>query len=97
MTGIVSEVGDTWKFVGAGLGVLAIISPLGWVAGAIIITSGAAAATVGEDVAEFFEPKIVAILVEGDGVENYFMAPTIIQADSERFSEIGCKDILTLS
>lgn len=96
-TGIISEVGKTWKILGAGLGVLAIISPLGWVVGAIVITSGAAAATVGEDVAEFFKPRIVAILVEGDGVENYFMVPTIIETRSETFGLLNCKDILTLT
>ena len=95
-TGIVSEVGKTWKILGAGLGVLAIISPLGWVAGAIVVTSGAAAATVGEDVAEFFKPRIVAILVEGDGVENYFMAPTIVETRAETFELLDCKDIMSL-
>jgi len=96
-TGIVSEVGKTWKILGAGLGVLAIISPLGWVAGAIVVTSGVAAATYGEDVSEFFKPRIVAILVEGDGVENYFMAPTIVETRAETFELLNCKDILTLT
>ena len=94
-TGIVSEVGKTWKILGAGLGVLAIISPLGWVVGAIVITSGAAAVTAGDEISEFFKPKIVAILVEGDGVENYFMAPTIIEARSETFNVLNCKDIMS--
>lgn len=97
VTGIVSEVGKTWKILGAGLGVLAIISPIGWVAGAIVITSGVAAANVGDDVAKFFRPKIVAILVEGDGVKNQFMVPTIIEARSETFGLLECKDIMTLA
>jgi len=96
-TGIISTIGNVYKWVGAGLGVLVIMSPIGWVGGAILVTSGAATATYGEDVAKIWKPKIVAIIIKGDGVDNYFMAPTIIEADSEKFKAIGCKDILTLA
>ena len=40
-------------------------------------------------------PSIGAITVEGDGVKNKFMTPTIQEASSEEFKALNCDDILT--
>lgn len=97
MTGITSEIGNTYKWIGAGLGVFALLTPVGLVGGAIIIGTGAGVGAVGGDVAEFFEPKIAAVTVKGDGVDNEFMAPTVIEARAETFDLLNCKDTNTLA
>ncbi len=97
MMGITSEIGKTYKLIGIGVVVLAFLTPVGWVGGAIIVGSGIGAAAVGEDIAGLFEDKIAAIMVKGDGVENWFMAPTIVEAKAETFNVLNCKDIVSLS
>ncbi len=95
--GITSEIGNTYKLIGAGVVVLAFLTPIGWVGGAVVVSAGIGTTVVGDDVAELFEPKIAAIVVKGDGVENSFMAPTLIEAKSETFEILNCKDIVSLS
>lgn len=94
--GIVSETGNFYKILGGVLIVAAFATPVGWVAGAIIAGSGAGAIIVGGDISEKFEPEIMAIIVEGDGVKNEFMAPTIAEANSAKFELLKCKDVMTL-
>jgi len=94
--GITSEIGGTYKWIGAGLVVLAFATPVGWIAGAVLVTSGAGAIVIGEDAAELLQPEIVGIVVEGDGVPNQFMAPTIVEANSDKFKLLDCKDVMTL-
>ena len=94
--GIVSEVGNFYKILGGVLIVAAFATPVGWVAGAIIAGSGAGAIIVGEDISEKFEPEIMAIMVEGDGIDNEFMVPTIVEANSAKFELLECKDVMTL-
>ncbi len=97
--GIRSEVkGRAWKIaaggVAAGLAYLACVPTLGAgcvlgaaIVGAIIVGAGEFGAGI--------NPEIGAIIVEGDGIENSFMAPTVIKADKEDFDELGCYEIVT--
>lgn len=94
--GITSEIGNTYKWIGVGIAGLSLLTPVGWVGGAILIGSGVGVAAAGGSVAGLFDPEIAAITVEGNGVDNTFMAPTIIEADSETFNALDCKDVLTL-
>ena len=42
-------------------------------------------------------PEIAALTVEGEGIDNKFMIPTIVEANSDRFKALDCEDILTYS
>ena len=92
--GITSEVsGRAWK-IGAGVvaGGIAgfVFAPVtGIIVGAVIIGGG--------EIAGMFEPEIAAIPVEGDGVKNTFMAPTIVEVNSDAFEVLNCYDVNTLS
>ena len=98
--GIVSEL-STWKLilVGAGAGVvIAVASPVGWVGGAIIVASGGTVGgTIGGDVSSLFKPEIAGIIVEGNGIDNSFLSPTIQEIESDKFNSLDCKNILTLN
>ncbi len=101
MMGITSEIGRTYKWIGGaaiglGVGVL-IFTGLPIVVGAIVIGAGTVSVIGGRDIASLFEPKIVAIMVKGDGIDNEFMAPTIIEARAETFELLNCKDIVSLA
>lgn len=97
MMGITSEIGNTYKWIGAGLASLALVTPVGWVGGAIIIGTGVGVGAGGGTVADLFDPEIGAIIVEGDGIDNAFMAPTIQEVNQDRYESLNCKDVLTLS
>ncbi len=97
MTGIFSEVGvGRWVLgVGAGGAIIAtgiILSPftggLSAVATASIIASSS--------VAGGFAGKYLGTAVKGDSGYD-FLAPTILEANSEEFEVFNCKDILTLT
>jgi len=98
--GIVSEI-SVWKLalVGAGLGVVvAVVAPVGLVGGAIIVGSGGTVGgVVGDDISELFQPEILGIIVEGDGIDNQFLAPTIIEVDVEKFEALNCKSVVSLN
>lgn len=93
VTGIQTDVSAAWIVGAIGAGVAGIFLPgVGWtitgvVFGALIYGAGEIAETIG--------PEIGAILVEGDGIENKFMAPTIQEVDSEKFKALNCEEILT--
>lgn len=74
-------------------------NPIGWVAGAVIVGGvGAGAGAAAQGIADSVEPEIVAITVEGKGdVENKFMAPTLVELNSDKFKALSCKSIQTLA
>lgn len=107
--GITSQVSFLkWAGVGAGSGAvlggigafLILSNPVGWVGGAIVAASavvgGVAGGTGGTDVGGYFNPEIAAITVQGRGIDNIFMAPTIQEVNSEKFDALNCEDVLTL-
>lgn len=108
--GITTEVNEiTWALGGAvivGAGVLTaglIYVPLSVLAipgitftGVLIgEVAGGAIGLGAKEISELVSPEISAILVEGGEVENKFMAPTIIEADSKKFNLLECKEILS--
>lgn len=100
--GITSKIGNTYKWLGGGIAVAGVVltAPLGivgFVGGAIIVGSGAAVGFAGDDVAGLFEPEIGALIVKGDGIPNNFMAPTIIEVNSEKFKALNCKEVVSFS
>jgi len=99
--GITTEIGNTYKWLGgaaAGIGVVSLFIPgINLVTSAIIFGAGAGTVVGGGTMAGLFEPKIAAITVKGDGIDNEFMTPIIIEAKSETFELLNCKDILTLT
>jgi hypothetical protein len=108
--GITSEV-SLWEWVGIGSGIgggfvvagsiaaaVGLLSnPVGWVTGIVLIGSGAAAGAGWSSVADLQSPEISIITVNGRGVKNTFIAPTIIEVDSDKFKFLNCKKILTLA
>ena len=98
--GISNEIGLAWKIAGVAGAVGSVIvgvSPIGWVAGTILFASSVVVSVGGEVVAEKIEPEILALAINGRGIENKFMAPTIIEANSEKFEALNCEEILTLA
>jgi len=101
MMGITSEIGNTYKWIGRiveGVGVISLFIPgINVVTSAIVIGAGVGTVIGGPKIAGLFEPKIVALTREGDGIDNEFMVPTIIEAKSETFELLNCKDIVSLA
>jgi len=97
MMGITSEVsGRVWKLATAGVVTVAgiFIPGVGWTwAGAIV----GAAIIGGGEYGALQGPEILSIAVEGDGVPNTFMAPTIVEVNSEELKALNCDSITTLS
>lgn len=108
--GITTEVNKvTWVLGGAvvvGAGVLTaglIYVPISILAipgitFAGVLVGEAAGGAIGlgaKEISELFSPEINAILIEGGEVENKFMAPAIIEADSDKFKLLECKEIIS--
>ena len=93
--GIVSEQGWMYYALGAGIVVVGVFTPVGWIASAVIIGAGIGTGTLGGEIAGSFEPEIAALMVRGDGIPNQFMAPTIQEANSTKFDLLNCYDIVT--
>ena len=94
VTGITSEIsGRGWKIAAGGIttaiGFVVGYSWIGIVTGALIVGAG----EVGKDI----EPEIGAITVEGTGIKNEFMSPTIQEANSESFKTLNCYEIVSAS
>jgi hypothetical protein len=101
--GITSEVNTIgWVVRGAALGGLAVVG----VAVAGVGTAGLIAVAVGEiaaggagagvaKISDLISPKIGAITIEGEGVENKFMVPTIQEANSDEFKLLNCQEVVT--
>jgi hypothetical protein len=92
LMGITSEIkGKVWKIVvGGTIAAVGLVAGYTWV-GAII---GLLVYGTGE-VDPGIVPEIHAIIVEGNGVENNFMAPTIQEANSNTLKKLDCYDIIT--
>lgn len=102
MMGISSEVGVHWKVLqGVGIAVAgaSFFTPAGWITYAVfaagIATTGGA--VVGEQVYADETAEILAFTIDGRGIDNYFLVPTIIEANSEKFDALNCEEILTLA
>jgi hypothetical protein len=95
LVGITSEIqGRVWRIVAGGaVATVGLFIPgIGWTwAGAII---GVLVGGVGE-VTQGIEPEIAAIIVEGDGIANNFMAPTILEANANTLRRLNCYDVIT--
>lgn len=94
MTGITSELsGKIWKIAagvvtGVTVGIFTGGVGYGLIAGALLYGAS-------EVAPEVFQPEITAIIVEGKGVDNTFMAPTIQEANSNSLKKLDCYDVVT--
>ena len=103
VTGITSEVSTVgWVIRGAAAGGVLIVGlatfgvgTAGFAAVLVGETAAGGAGVAGAKISDMISPKIGAITVEGDGVKNQFMTPTIQEASSEEFKALNCDDILT--
>lgn len=101
--GITSEVNEyTWFLGGAAIGAVGVISlATGGIAPALASAifvgevAGGAAGGAGLVISDLLSPKIGAIVVKGDGINNEFMAPTIQEANSDEFTLLNCDEIVT--
>ena len=101
--GITSGTKNPWasSFVAGSVGYTFVgligtfFGPPGWIASAIII-GGSTATTAGAlTISDLIEPEIGAIVVQGNGIDNQFMSPTLQEADSDKFKALNCEEILT--
>jgi len=99
--GITSELsGLGWVVGGAGMAVVsfaAASNPLGWTVGAIVAGGVGGATGVAGSIIGGQQPEITAITVKGEGVDNQFMAPTIVEINSQKFEALNCKRQLTFA
>jgi len=96
MTGIFSEVG-VWQWV-LGAGATAGIVTAGIIAApftAGISTVATVSLIGGATIGGGFAGEFIGTVVKGDGVKNGFLAPTLLEANSEEFEAFECEDILT--
>lgn len=100
MMGIRSEIKSAYKWLAVGIGTVVAV-PLAIfgapVVGAIVLGGAVATGAYGAEIAELFKPQIGGIIVEGNGIKNEFLSPTIVPARSETFEFFDCKNVLTLS
>ena len=102
MMGATSTVGVQWKIlqgVGVATAVASLFTPAGWItygvfAAGVGVTTGA---VKGEQVYGDKTAEVLAFTIDGRGVDNQFMVPTIIEANSEKFDALNCEEILTLA
>ena len=87
-------VGGTLVVV-SGAGLIAI--PTAAVCQTFVWGAAAAGAVAGMPIQNAINPSISAVVVKGDGVENSFMAPTIIEANYEYLKALECENINTLA
>ena len=101
--GITSQVkAITWVLGGVVVGGVAVIglatAGIG-TAGMIAIVAGDIAGGVvgggAAKISDIISPKIGAIVIDGDGVKNKFMTPTIQEANSDEFKLLNCEEIIT--
>ena len=86
MMGIYSQVG-VWQWAGAGVVLAGLVAApfTGGLSLALIVTATAGGA------GGYF----IGTAVKGDGVDNEFLKPVIIPANSKVFDSFNCKDIIT--
>ncbi len=94
MMGITSEIGGFYKAIG--IGALTSVATIytGIVGGAIVFL---VSQEKSDEILEELRPEIGALIVSGDGIDNDFMAPTIVEARAETFELLNCKDIVSLA
>jgi hypothetical protein len=101
--GITSQVkAITWVLGGTAIGGMAVIglatAGIGTAAFLAVVAGDVAGGAIGKGVAGIsglFSPQIGAIVVDGEGIKNKFMAPTIQGANSDEFKLLNCEDIVT--
>ena len=77
---------------------MGLTGPAGWIAGAVIIgvvSGGIAGSQI--DVGDLVGIEIGGITIKGIGIDNQFLSPTLVEADSEKFKALNCEEILTFS
>jgi hypothetical protein len=107
--GITSDV-SLWNWAGLGAGggsvliggavVSALVfgtTPVGWIAGIAVIGVITGVGTTIGSIKDTVNPEIAIISVNGRGIDNKFMAPTIVEVNSEKFNALNCEEILTLA
>lgn len=102
--GITSGVKDWKTALGVGgvayttYGLLNLFSlgPPGWIAG-IVVVGSTIVTSAALKISDLIEPEIGAIIVQGNGIDNQFMSPTMQEVDSAKFKSLNCADILTYS
>ncbi len=100
--GITSKIGYHWKILqGVGFAVAgaSFFTPAGWITYAVFAvgTATTGGAFVGEQVYADESAEILSFTIDGRGIDNKFMVPTIIEANSEKFNALNCEEILTLA
>ncbi|MEK6760332.1 MAG: hypothetical protein AABX93_00225 [Nanoarchaeota archaeon] len=99
--GITNQVSTAYWIAGAAVGTVAgaivAITPVGWVAGVGIVGTSIIGGVVGATYTEGAIPIISGIVLKGKGVENNFLRPTVVEAESDRFKALNCQEILTYS
>lgn len=91
-----------WVLSGAAVGGVLVIG----LATAGIGSAGFVAVLIGETaaggvgggiskIADMISPEIGAIMIEGDGIENQFMTPTIQRANSDSFAALNCEEVVS--
>lgn len=92
ITGITSEVGNGWRFLAGGTIVVGFFAGYSWaglIAGAIVGGAGIYGSNK--------QVEIGAITIQGRGVKNEFMSPTIQEANSATFDKLNCYEIISSS
>jgi len=99
--GITSEVSTKYwvasAAVGTVIGSVIALTPVGWVVGAGIVATSIGGGIAGATYAEGVVPIISGIVLKGKGVDNNFLRPTVVEAESDRFKALNCEEILTYS
>lgn len=99
--GIISEV-DGWVStlagIGAGVGIVIGTVTTGGVFGYVVAGAlvGGAGGFIGDGVFSAINPTISSITVKGSS-GNDFLAPTLIEADSDKFELLNCEEVNTFS
>jgi len=91
--GITSEISMAWKIAGASAIVLGTVFSGGTLG--VVLVGGGAAAIGGGEVAKEIDPEILTLTRKGDGIDNEFMVPTIVETQPEKFDRLNCKEIVT--
>jgi hypothetical protein len=104
VTGITSEISTIgWVLRGAAAGGAVLVTAATFGVGSVSFTTlliaegvgGTVGGTVGTEIASMFKPEIGAVIVQGKGVKNTFMVPTIQEANSEKFKNLNCEEVIS--
>jgi len=99
--GIQTTLGNNYKWLGAAVVGLAVASiPLtGGVSIGTFIVAGAGVGVHSGlgSLVEMFNPEVVGIIVSGKGIPNSFLAPIILEVESDKLETLNCGEVITLS